>query len=214
MRPTRRLTFGFAAAACLALAGCQTTQTENGLTATSVSDPNAPVAAGVVRFAIKNPDGEKWQLVSVTNVRRVFRCRPLACPSPASAIVTAERSPTRSPDKTALEKLAAAKPNPELLAQQSSSDSPARVVNLEKLAGRVTSLKGFPTVVTDYRITQADGKIRYASVHSVFAGFLLVTVTSQSFDKSYAAKVAQLFAEEVTVDEGPRAESAHNAAAY
>ena len=76
-----------------ALGGCQTT---------------ADFAAGGAgtRTTVKPPYTTRWASRKADERTVIYICRPLACPEKAGVRVRTGRSPTRTPDPAALEKLA------------------------------------------------------------------------------------------------------------
>ncbi len=142
-----------AALAGFGLAGCATT------------GPSATVGGIVVepapsstRIKLANPDRNKWSGVRMTgrfapppNSRAgIWLCRPMACPGRASVSVLMQRSPTRNPDRKALEqsaKLFAAQAKAQDTVLEVTSEGNERITSLST---RVTDVRGYPAIVGEF----------------------------------------------------------------
>ena len=93
--------------ASIALAGCVTASQPGGSTTAALPSPERP--GTTVR--VRNPDPGKWAAVPPTEQMRNSKtsgwvCRPMACAGRAVMVSQLGGSPTRNPDRTALEKAA------------------------------------------------------------------------------------------------------------
>src|SRR4051794_25503163 len=116
-------------------------------------------APGTTHVTIKNPDPAKWagRTGFFSKSSGEFTCRPLACPAAAQVSASISTSPTRSPDPQALAKLAARIPNSVAEANTSLASSMTPGRKLERLSSGTTTLRGYPAIVQDLRITGEKG---------------------------------------------------------
>jgi hypothetical protein len=199
---------GRATAAIVALgvlaSACTRNEIAPGVTAVSATDPVAP---GAVRFAMDNPDPEKWvprirQGAPDGSVRYGFTCKVLACPEPATVVVTNRRAPSGRPDQKSLEKLAkeiipklAQARNLEL---QVSTDNKGKI---ETLSSAVTSYNEYPAILTETKLSVGPTS-RHITTATVFAGRLLITINVEAGDRATAKTAADAFARAFKVQEG------------
>jgi hypothetical protein len=196
----------FVAVACLTLAACNSSrQIAPGVTAASADQPVTP---GTTRFTLNNPDPEKWvarvrQGAPDGSVRYGYTCKVLACPDPATIIVTSSRSPTARPDPKALEKLAKESipklTQAENLQLQVRTDNKAKA---ETLSGSVTKVGEFPAIFNEMKLSVQD-RSRFIAIKTVFAGKMLVNIRAEAADRATAKTAVEDFSRSFKVEEGP-----------
>ncbi|MCA3654200.1 MAG: hypothetical protein IOB85_08380 [Methylobacterium sp.] len=183
--------------AALFLAGCQTGGPKPGTLTREQFD--APIRPGQTRLALENPDTEKWtvhRLDSGSTARTVFICRPLACAAPSVVTYARIVSPTRKPDREALQALAIANTD------SMKADGWAIVS-----AARVSTHRGFPSTHHVLR-KEIDGKMEYSHYTAVFPGNLAFSISSRSANSDVARRNLELFLNAVEIkDGGPRPRS-------
>lgn len=163
-----------------------------------------PIKPGGVRVFTRSPELGKWDVQTLNNgAKRVFRCKPLGCPSPQTIIFTFTKSPTRKPDPTALEKYAKVdfpkSLRAFLAAQEVMTEKNFRI---ETLTAKTATVKGYPAVINQSRLT--GGKVTsYVDTTILFAGPLMIRIESSSFNRDLAQKSLQEFIEVMTITEGP-----------
>ena len=186
----------------LALAGCTTSGTAPYTTTsraaleshTTVMDAPTGLDRPGTRLTIRNPDPAKWMPASRQpapqnrTVTTVFLCRPLACAaSDAGVAIQASPSPTRSPNKVALErvaKLIPAQAKAQDIMMDAASDGDER---LTSIASKVTQVRDYPAILTEMKRT-SRGKVKYIYRGDLFIGVLVVRVVAVSTERGEAQK--------------------------
>jgi hypothetical protein len=153
---------------------------------------NLPVSAERPGTNIKfsNPNPQKWNN-SVSPVRnanvRIFVCKPLACSGAAAVALQMTRSPTRHPDRTALEKAAKLLPTQakaQDMMMEAASEGDERQTSL---SSKVTEARGYPAIVAEVKRT-SRGKASYVMRGDLFIGMALVKVVSHSTTREEAKR--------------------------
>jgi hypothetical protein len=139
-----------------------------------------------------NPNPSKWagtagrirgQALPIS----IFACKPLACAGAASVAVQIGDSPTRHPDKTALEKAAKLLPTQakaQDLMMEAASDGDERIASL---SSAVTQIRGYPAIVAENKRT-SRGKAQFIFRGDLFIGQALVKIVSASSTRSEARR--------------------------
>lgn len=201
------------AVAAAALAGCAQTAARNDFRSV---DPNSPIAPGAVRIAERPIDPDKWTmrtgLIRAPNRPQqratIHVCRPVACPSPAFAVVVMTPGAPRTPDREALTRIATQQiPSQnelnQLIATANPSSAASRVVS-----SNVVTLKGQPGIAMEIERRGSNGG---PTVHQfgsfAFAGGMMISVQSFSTDRALARQNRDLILERIDIREGPRVET-------
>jgi hypothetical protein len=173
---------------------------------TSPSAPSAPIKPGSMRVTTKAPEPDKWEALSLNNgTRRIFKCKPLACPDPQSVIFIFSKSPTRHPDPKGLERFAK-----EELPKSIRAASAAREVmsngeeKAETLASDIATLKSYPSVINETKLSRNKSDT-YVQTAIIFAGALMVRIQSSSPNRDLAKKALAEFLDVMRIEEGPPA---------
>jgi len=172
-------------AAALALAGCTSTGQ------LAVGDPTLDKPG--TRITLRNPNNQKWMAVQQagqprpTNAR-MWVCRPLACAS-GQAVVAAQNSlsPTRHPDRKALEKAAkllAVQTRAQDIMAEAASEGDERIT---ALSSRVTDVRGYPAIIAESKRT-SRGKVSFVVRGELFIGLFRVQLVSASSDRADAKR--------------------------
>ena len=179
----KRLGLIAAIAAAPLLAGC-------GANNAGLNDaqPPSPERTGT-RITTKNPNPAKWNNpVSVrSSSARFFVCKQLACAGPAVVAVQTGSSPTRHPDKAALEKAAKLLPTQakaQDMMMEAASEGDERQTSL---SSKVTEARGYPAIVAEVKRT-TRGKASYVMRGDLFVGLMLVKIVSHSTTREEAKK--------------------------
>jgi hypothetical protein len=174
------------------------------LAQSSGGDPSAPLKPGGVRVTTRAPDADKWDgQKSPNGMQRVFKCKPLACADAEIVTIIFSKSPTRHPDPEALEKLAKI----DLPKSIHAADAAREVMadgdaKLETLSSKTATLKGYPAVVNETKLTQ--GKVFvYLDTTLIFAGPIMIRLQSVSKNRALAQKSLSEFIEVMKIEEGP-----------
>lgn len=162
-----------------------------------------PVVSNSVQITSRPPDPEKW--VSKTDPKtgtRVFVCKPLACPDSARVNLVNRRSPTRNPDPKALEKFAKVDFPKSLQSSNAPVDELGSGRSVETLAASTTTLKGYPGVSNESKITSGD-KVVYLNVAIIFAGPAMIQMSALSPDREFSQKILAQFVELLIIKDAP-----------
>jgi hypothetical protein len=174
------------------------------LAQTAGDDPSKPLKPGGVRVTARAPDPDKWDgQKSANGLQRVFKCKPLACPDAEVITIVFSKSPTRHPDPEALEKLA----KTDLPKSIHAADAAREVLadgdaKLETLSSKTATLKGYPAVVNETRLSQGKASV-YLNTAIIFAGPVMVRLQSSSKNRALAQKSLNEFVEAMKIEEGP-----------
>ena len=202
----------FAVLAGLALSGCAGTG--------AFSGPPSPERPGT-RITLNNPDPEKWAAVARRanappprpgQVAQVWVCRPLACAGNAAVGIQSQASPTRHPDRTALEKIAKflpAQARAQDVMMEAASDGEDRMT---PLSSKVTEVRGYPAVVAEAKRT-SKSKVSYSVRGQLFVGTMLVHVISLATERGEAKKHFDAFIAAIEILDVPPADDALGAPA-
>lgn len=163
-----------------------------------------PLKPGAVRVTTRAREPDKWiALRSSNGARRVFKCKPLACPDPETVSFAFSKSPTRHPDPKALEKFAEVDLPKSIRALDAAreilSDGADRV---ETMSSKTATLKGYPAVVNESKFTRGKSAA-YAEITIIFAGPAMIRVTSVSQNRELAQKTLGQFIGVMRIEEGP-----------
>ena len=169
-----------------------------------------PVAAqapapGTTRVRVPNPDPAKWagKRAFFSTSSSEFICRPLACPSPSKVTARISSSPTRSPDRQALAKLAS-QSIPAAVEQANlnaaSSLTPGR--KIERLSSAATEVRGYPAIAQEMRFVGGKEPV-YMSKVTMFVKSALVDIASYSTSLETARRNRDLFARGIAVEDTP-----------
>jgi hypothetical protein len=167
-------------------------------------DTSKPLKPGGVRVTTRAPDADKWDgQKSPNGMQRVFKCKPLACADTEIITILFSKSPTRHPDPEALEKLAKI----DLPKSIHAADAAREVMadgdaKLETLSSKTATLKGYPAVVNETKLTQGKVFI-YLDTTIIFAGPMMIRLQSVSKNRTLAQKSLNEFVEVMKIEEGP-----------
>ena len=154
--------------------------------ANAVASPDRPGTT----IKISNPNPGKWNVGRPTqrnSTARVFTCKPLACAGEAAVLILTQPSPTRNPDRTALEKAAKLLPTQakaQDLMMDAASEGDERQTSL---SSKVTEARGYPAIVAEVKRT-TRGKALYVMRSDLFIGFTLVKMVSVSTTREEAKR--------------------------
>jgi hypothetical protein len=172
--------------AALALAGCASTGQLAGLAA---RDPT-PERPGT-KITVRNPNTAKWMAVQMPGQPKgtpMWVCRPLACGSGRAAVAAeSSPSPTRSPDRKALEKAAnllAVQTRAQDMMMDAASEGDERVA---PLSSRVTDIRGYPAIIAESKRTNR-GKASFVMRGELFVGLIKVRLVSSSGERAEAKR--------------------------
>jgi hypothetical protein len=167
-------------------------------------DASKPLKPGGVRVTTRAPDPDKWDgQKSQNGMRRVFKCKPLACADEEIVTISFSKSPTRHPDPEALEKFAKV----DLPKSIHAADAAREVMadgdaKLETLSSKTATMKGYPGVVNETKLTQGKVFI-YLDTTIIFAGPIMIRLQSLSKNRTLAQKALNEFVEVMKIEEGP-----------
>jgi len=140
--------------------------------------PGQAVSQSGTQVKVTNPNPTRWVVVPTPARYRVlgikiFACRPLACAGSATVVFGSHRSPTREPDRHALEKAAKLLPTQAKardLVMDAASEGEER---LTSLSSKVTKIRGYPAIVAETKRT-SHRKVTYIYQGHLFIGDRLV----------------------------------------
>jgi hypothetical protein len=174
------------------------------LAQTGGDGPSAPLKPGDVRVTTRTPDPDKWdRQKSFNRLRRVFKCKPLACVDEEIVTITFSKSPTRHPDPEALEKLAKI----DLPKSVHAADAAREVLSdedakLETLSSNTATMKGYLAVANETKLSRGEIFI-YLDTAIIFAGPIMIRLQSVSKNRALAQKSLNEFVEAMKIEEGP-----------
>ncbi len=120
-----------------------------------------------MRITTKAPEPDKWNAQRNANgTQRVYKCKPLACSDPQTVSFIFSKSPTRNPNPEALEKFAKVD-----LPKSIRAAAAAREVlsdgteKIETLTSDTATLKGYPSVLNESRLTRGKTNRLFADCH-------------------------------------------------
>jgi hypothetical protein len=165
-----------------------------------------PLKPGPVRITTKAPEPEKWDVRrNAAGTKRVFKCKPLACPDPQTVSFKFLKSPTLHPDPKALEKFAKVDLPKSIrgagAAREVLSDG---VDKIETLSSQTATLKGYPSVVNESKLSRALA-YTYIEIAIVFAGPVMIRVQAASPNRELAQKTLGQFIDVMHIEQGPAA---------
>ena len=179
--------------ASVAVAGCNAT-TFNKVSSAPISRENPGTSV-----KIKNPDPGKWAWVPPAGTRPgVWVCKPLACSGNSGVAITTGRSPTRNPDKAALEKAAKLLPTQfkaQDLMMEAASEGDERITSL---SSKVTSVRDYPAIVAEAK-RSSYRKERFILRADIFIGLLTVRVVSMAPSRPEAMKHFESFVAQMDI---------------
>ena len=202
-----RLSLSLLVLAGLALAACNTSGRTGGLNVAGAS------SQGTTNVRIANPDPGKWagfqpRLQAQTSKIAAWVCRPMACSGKAVVVSQLTNSPTRHPDRKALEKAAkllATQTKAQDMMMEAASEGDERVT---PISSRVTEVRSYPAIVAESKRT-SSGKHSYVYRGDLFVGTLLVRLVSSAPDRDEAKRHFDSFATAMEIsDVEPSAPSA------
>lgn len=156
------------------------------------AEPKKP-STGDIQITTRAPDSDKWTgRTDVATGNRIFVCKPLACPDDARVSFVNRRSPTRDPDPKALEKYAKTDFPKMLQGGTSGVDNLGNTRSFETLLAETRTLKGFPGVVNETKVTTGEKTI-YLNVAIVFAGPVMIQINAVSPDREFSQKILTQF---------------------
>jgi hypothetical protein len=167
--------------------------------------PAAAQTPGSTKVTVRNPDPAKWagkrNFFSTSSSE--FMCRPLACPAPSKVTARISSSPTRSPDRQALAKLAG-RTIPEAVERANlnaaSGMTPGR--KIEQFSSTATEMRGYPAIVQEMRFVGGKEPV-YMSKVTMFVKSALVDIASYSLSREAAKRNRDLFAGAIEVEDHP-----------
>lgn len=183
--------------ASLVLAGCSGSAL-NKLSNAPISEQNPGTSIN-----IKNPDPGKWAFVAPAATAAApatpgqprpgfWVCKPLACSGAAAVSISTGRSPTRNPDKVALEKAAKLLPTQfkaQDLMMDAASEGDERITSL---SSKVTTARGYPAIVAEAKRTSRR-KDSFLLRADLFIGVMQVRVSSIAPQRAEAMKHFESF---------------------
>jgi hypothetical protein len=173
------------AAMGLALAGC----TSAGQLAMGDPTPEKPGT----RVTIRNPNNQKWMAAQQAGQPKptngsLWVCRPLACASGQAMVATQlSTSPTRHPDRKALEKAAnllAVQTRSQDMMMEAASEGDDRIA---PLSSKVTDVRGYPAIIAESKRT-SRGKVSFIMRGELFVGMARVRLVAASSDRADAKR--------------------------
>jgi hypothetical protein len=195
----------------LLLAGCGT---HGGMTAAGLNAAPTPERPGT-RIVYRNPDPEKWRPLraarqmapaaagrpaQVQKMMTLWACKPLACAGETVVGTESSPSPTRNPDRSALEKIAKlipAEAKARDIMMEAASDGDER---LTTLGTKIAEMRGYPAILTETKRT-SRGKPRYLYRGDLFVGMFIVKVTAVSVDRAEAKRSFEAFVTALQIDD-------------
>ena len=209
---------GLAVAGCAAPGAGVTTKVASADPQTTVIDtPGAPLDRPGTRLTVRNPDASQWMPANRQanqqnrTVTTTWVCRPLACAGKNAAVaIQTSPSPTRSPNKAALErvaKLIPAQAKAQDIMMDAASDGDER---LTPVTSKVTQVRDYPAILTEMKRT-SRGRVNYIYRGDLFIGLFVVRVVAASSERAEAQKNFAAFVsafEVIDQPPGPPAEPA------
>jgi hypothetical protein len=170
---------------------------------TSTPTQLGPLKPGGLRLTTRIPEPGNWVAQSAKDGRSILTCKPLACAAASTVVVSTTPTPARKPDPQALEKFAKVQVPKFLQAADAARAAFSSVESkLEILASKVTTHKGYPSVLNESKRTQGTNVV-FISSAMIFAGPVMIMVQSISPDRAVAMKSLNLVIGAMSIQEGP-----------
>lgn len=159
---------------------------------------SGPIAPGGVRITARNPLQGNWVCSG-----QACTCKPLACAAASRVSYSSAPTPARNPNPQALEKFAKIEMPKRIRAANAAqgvlSDGKDK---FEVLTSNVAKHHGYPSVLSETKAIKGTSTIFITSA-LIFAGPVLLTVTSISTDRGVAMSSLNEFIRAMTIEEGP-----------
>jgi hypothetical protein len=157
-----------------------------------------PISPGGVRITVRNPLLGNWICQGAA-----CTCKPLACAAASRVSYATAPTPARSPNPIALEKFAKVDmPKRIMAANAAQGVLTDGKVKIEMLTSKVATHLGYPSVLSETKITSTKSTLFLISA-AIFAGPVLLTVSSVSPDRSVAMQSLKDYLAVMSVEEGP-----------
>jgi hypothetical protein len=158
-----------------------------------------------VMITTRAPDPAKWTASTAADgTGRVFRCKPHACPAPATVTFTFRKGPFKRPDAKALQKFATVE-----LPKAIRAGAVARTVmtgvveRIETLSSKAATLKNYPAALNETKFTRNGVRSAFLDTGVIFAGPLIIRVESASSNRGLAHKLLNDFIDVMRIVEVP-----------
>jgi hypothetical protein len=164
----------------------------------------APSKSRTVRITTQAPEPNKWLSARSSNgLKRIFKCKPLACLSPTTVTFDFQKGSFTPPDREALERLANVDlPKSIRAVAAAQADMANRADTIETLASTTATLKNYPAVLNETKISQAKTSV-YVEIAIIFASPVIVRIEAKSTSRGIAQKSLNQFVEAMRIEEGP-----------
>jgi hypothetical protein len=130
----------------------------------------------------------------------IYACRPMACAANTVVGVQLGQSPTRHPDRTALEKAAKLLPT-QAKAQDLVADAASEGdIRVTSLSSKVTELRDYPAIIAESKKT-TRGKASFTLRSDIFAGSALVKLIAVSTDRQEAKRSFDAFLAAIEIND-------------
>lgn len=157
-----------------------------------------PITPGGVRITARNPLQGNWICSG-----NACACKPLACGAASRVSYFTAPTPARNPNPQALEKFAKIEVPKRVRATNAAQDVMSDGKNkFEMLASKVATHLGYPSVLSETRFIKGESRVFIATA-MIFAGPVLLTVTSASTERGVALSSLNEFIRAMTIEEDP-----------
>jgi hypothetical protein len=165
-----------------------------------------PLKPGTFRLKVRPPEPAKWNVQRDGKTARThYTCKPLACPDNLRVTVSATRSPTRTPNQEALEKLATVD-----LPKAARAANAAREIisdgaeKVETVVSETANYHGYPAVNNLTKYSKADSVV-FRGTALIFAGPAMIRVEVTSPVEGLVKESMAGFIAGMQFEEGPAA---------
>jgi hypothetical protein len=162
---------------------------------------------GTFRLKIRPPEPAKWNVQRDAKAARThYTCKPLACADHLRVSVSASRSPTRTPNKEALEKLATVD-----LPKAARAANAAREIisdgaeKVETVVSETASYHGYPAVNNLTKYSRASSVV-FKGTALIFAGPAMIRIEATSPVEALVKETMEAFIAGMQFEEGPPAQ--------
>src|SRR5262249_25965429 len=127
------------------------------------------------------------------NSKTVFyACKPMACAGTVLVAVQMVPSPTRHPDRKALEKAAKLLPTQAKAQDLVAAAASEGDIRITSLPSKVAELRGYPAILAETKKT-VRGKAAFTLRGDIFVGSVLVKVLCQSTERTETKRCFDAF---------------------
>lgn len=171
----------------------------------SLSAQGPPEAKLSIKLTTRAPDPDKWISGTASNgTVRIFKCKPQACSDEITVAFFVQKGTGTTPNLPALEKFASVDLPKTIEATTAALSAKTGVAEkVETLASAPATLKGYPSVLNETRLTGGNPPTVYVDMGVMFVGPIIIRIESRSPSRELAQKSLNEFVDVMDIVEMP-----------